>query len=52
MTKLTWPTCILSSCGGVQPETLGETEANSWVQLQIQQLLGHIFDAVTCVVEL
>lgn len=34
------------------PETLGEAQANGRVQLQVQQLLGNVFDPVACVVEL
>lgn len=37
--------------GPVWPETLGEAEANSRVQLQIQQLLRYVFDTVAGVVE-
>lgn len=36
----------------VSPETLCETEANSRVQLKVEQLLGNVFDAVASVVEL
>lgn len=34
------------------PETLCEAEANSRVHLQVEQLLGDIFDPVACVVKL
>lgn len=36
----------------LSPETLGEAQTNSRVQLQFQQLLGNVFDSVASVVEL
>lgn len=41
------------ACSGwVSPETLSETEANSRVQLKVEQLLRNVFDAVASVVKL
>lgn len=36
----------------ISPETLGEAEANSRVQLQVEQLLRNVFDPVARVVKL